>query len=92
MMNRLEQLFEDLEYTRQNGLFYLSEADEWIHKFPYRIGHVLRDIIKPYAFFCLHHEGSVHTDHPEPLNNPIILFFDNPSEEDFEKRLREVCR
>lgn len=87
MMNRLEQLFQDLGYTRENGLFYLSEADEWIQTFPYRIGHVLRDIIKPYAFFCLHHEGSVHTDHPEPLNNPIILFFDNPSEEDFEKNI-----
>ena len=87
MMNRLAQLFQDLGYTRENGLFYLSEADEWIQIFPYRIGHVLRDIIKPYAFFCLHREGSVHTDHPEPLNNPIILFFDNPSEEDFEKNI-----
>lgn len=79
-MNRLEQLFGQLGYDRTNGLFYLNESDSWLDKFPFRISKVLRDIIKPYAFHSLHHFGSDLSDHPEPINNPIILFFDNPDE------------
>ena len=79
-MNRLEQLFEQLGYDRTNGLFYLNESGSWLDKFPFRISKVLRDIIKPYAFHSLHHFGSDLSDHPEPINNPIILFFDNPDE------------
>jgi len=63
-------------------LFYLDEADKWSHQFPHRIGHVLENIIRPYAFFCFHYSTTpLQPDHPEPLNNPIILFFDNPSPE-----------
>lgn len=80
-MNRLEQLFLQLGYDRSNGLFYYSESDKWLDKFPFRISKVLRDVIKPYAFHSLHHQGNDLSDHPEPINNPIILFFDNPDEE-----------
>ena len=81
-MNRMRQLFERLGYERSNGLFFLEDADEWIGKFPYRIGRVLRDIIRPYAFYSpFHGVTSTEPDHPEPLNNPIILFFDHPDEE-----------
>ncbi|MRX46968.1 Eco57I restriction-modification methylase domain-containing protein [Pedobacter puniceum] len=80
-MNRIKHLFQQLGYTRENGLFYLSEADQWVHKFPYRISNVLKNIIKPDAFYSLHHHGSVDLEHPEPINNPIILFFDKPEPE-----------
>ncbi len=77
-MNRIEQLFDQLGYTRENGLFYLDESDEWLDKFPYRISKVLKEIIKPYAFYSLHHHGNEMSEHPEPINNPIILFFNKP--------------
>lgn len=80
-MSRLEQLFVKLGYTRENGLFYLENQREWIHKFPYRISKVLRDIIQPFAFFSLHHHGDEESTHPEPINNPLILFFDKPGDE-----------
>ncbi len=80
-MKRIEQLFDHLGYTRDNGLFYLEEADIWINKFPFRISKVLRDIIKPYAFYSLHHHGDELSEHPEPINNPIILFFDKPNDD-----------
>ncbi|WP_330441499.1 Eco57I restriction-modification methylase domain-containing protein [Flavobacterium sp. C4GT6] len=87
-MNRIEQLFLQLGYDRSNGLFYLNESESWLNKFPYRISKVLRDIIKPYAFYSLHHEGQDNSDHPEPINNPIILFFNNPDED----TLKEIPR
>jgi len=81
-MKRMEQLFQKLGYDRDNGLFYLDEADKWMGKFPYRIGRVLRDIIRPYAFYSpFYGVKSTDPEHPEPLNNPIILFFDHPGEE-----------
>jgi hypothetical protein len=80
-LNRLEQLFGQLGYDRTNGLFYLNESDSWLDKFPFRISKVLRDIIRPYAFYSLHHFGNDQSDHPEPINNPIILFFDNPDDD-----------
>ena len=81
-MNRLEEMFEKLGYRKENGLFYHHDAEEWFHKFPYRISHVLRDIIQPYAFFCLFYGGTSGTKgHPVPMHNPFILFFDNPEAE-----------
>lgn len=81
-MKRMEQLFKELGYERSNGLFYIEDADKWMGKFPYRIGRVLKDIIRPYAFYSpFHGETSTDREHPEPLNNPIILFFDHPDEE-----------
>lgn len=80
--NRLEQLFEELGYNRENGLFYPSEAEGWMHKFPYWISRVLKDVIRPYAFFSLYQENNT----PEgnffnPINQPLILFFDFTEQE-----------
>lgn len=81
-MTRMEQLFKQLGYTVSNGLFLIKDADDWINKFPYRIGRVLKDIIRPYAFYSpFHGETSTDREHPVPLNNPMILFFDHPDEE-----------
>jgi len=80
-VNRIEQLFDQLGYTRENGLFYLDESENWLNKFPYRISKVLKEIIQPYAFYSLHHHGSELSEHPEPINNPIILFFNKPDQE-----------
>ena len=85
-MNRLEQLFIKLGYNRNNGLFYLEESEQWVNKFPFRISRVLRDIIQPYALFSLFHEKGTDLDHPAPINNSLILFFDKPSE----KKQREI--
>jgi hypothetical protein len=52
LSNRLEQLFAKLGYNQGNGLYYITDVDKWQHKFPYRISRVLKDVIKPYAFFC----------------------------------------
>lgn len=79
-LNRLEQLFEKLGYSRENGLFYIRESDQWLDKFPFRISKVLKEIIKPYAFYSIHHNADVSANHPEPINNPLILFFDQPDE------------
>lgn len=81
-MNWMRQLFDKLGYNRENGLFYLEEAADWIGKFPYRIGRVLKDVIKPYAFYSpFYGVESTEPDHPEPLNSPIILFFDHPDQD-----------
>lgn len=82
MTNSMEQLFKKLGYNRHNGLFYLKDAEKWTKKFPYRISRVLKDIIRPFAFFSPYHgELSTNPDHPAPLNNPIILFFNQPDAE-----------
>jgi len=80
-VNRIEQLFVQLGYTRENGLFYLDESENWLNKFPYRISKVLKEVIQPYAFYSLHHQGNEMSEHPEPINNPIILFFNKPDDE-----------
>lgn len=80
-MNRLEQLFEKLHYDKLGGLFYLNKKEEWLDSFPYRIGRIISDVLKPYAFLHLFHvnnnvESSI-------LNAPFILFFDNPSDNEW---------
>ncbi|WP_421921158.1 Eco57I restriction-modification methylase domain-containing protein [Marinifilum sp.] len=82
MKNRLKQLYQKLGLNKDNGLFYLSDADFWVHKFPYRISRILKDVIKPDAFFCLYQNNSETEDnHPKPFNQSFILFFDNPDNE-----------
>lgn len=91
-MDRLGQLYEQLGFNRENGLFYLNEYDSWIHNFPYRVSRLIKEVIKPVAFFCLF--GSVNTEteneHPIPFNKSFIFFFDNPTkqeEEDIHKHI-----
>lgn len=83
-MNRLEQLYKKLGINKENGLYLISEADSWIHKFPYRISRILKDVIKPQAFYCLYNDAEVEKSHPKPFNQSFILFFDNPSQDEEE--------
>ena len=81
MENRLKQLYDKLGFTEDNGLFFLDKSDLWLHIFPYRISRVLKDIIQPNAFFCLHYNSNEKQEHPVPFNQSFILFFDNPSQD-----------
>lgn len=80
-MNRLDQLYKKLGLNKKNGLFFLKESENWVHKFPYRISRILQDVIKPDAFFCIYSDQKTSSDHPHPFNESFILFFDNPSDE-----------
>ncbi|RKM87689.1 hypothetical protein D7036_24850, partial [Aquimarina sp. BL5] len=80
----LEKLFKKLGYTRQNGLYIFSESEKDIlDNFPSRISRVLIDVIKPYAIFSLDSHDK-NEDHVKPFNNPLILFYDNPSKDDYD--------
>ncbi len=61
-------LFDTLGYTSQNGLFYLTKKETWEDLLPKRIGDIIENKLKPYAFFIFQ-------------NEPLILFFDNPENE-----------
>ncbi len=77
-----ELIIEKLGYKKANGLFYFNDYDSWKEKFPYRIVKALREI-KPYAFFHLYNSiKETESDHPDPFNQPLILFFSNPSKND----------
>jgi len=79
MGNRLQQLYERLDLNKENGLFFLEDAHLWVHKFPYRISRILKDVIKPNAFFCIYGDSTDNNNfHPKPFNQSFILFFDNP--------------
>lgn len=80
-MDRLTQLYNKLGLNKQNGLFILDESAKWIHRFPYRIGRILEEVIQPDAFFCLYNDGHLSKDHPHPFNQGFIFFFDNPTKE-----------
>lgn len=82
-MSRLEQLYKKLGLNQENGLFFLNESNLWVHKFPYRISKILKEVIKPAAFFCIYNNEQERTgDHPKPFNESFILFFDNPTKEE----------
>ncbi|WP_298938635.1 hypothetical protein, partial [uncultured Dysgonomonas sp.] len=83
-MNRLDQLYEQLGFNRENGLFHLNEYDSWIHNFPYRISRLIKEVIKPVAFFCIFSDIKTEDDHPTPFNKSFIFFFDNPTEQEEE--------
>lgn len=83
-MNRLKQLYEKLGLNKENGLFLYEEANEWVHEFPYRISRILKEVIKPSAFYCIYNEESDDSDHPKPFNQSFILFFDRPSTQEEE--------
>ena len=70
-----QTLFDTLGYTSQNGLFYLTKKETWENLLPKRIGDIIENKLKPYAFFIFQ-------------NEPLILFFDNPQNE---LKLFEQC-
>lgn len=81
-MTRLEQLYNKLGLNEQNGLFLLKDSNKWLHKLPYRISRILKEVIKPSAIFCVYSSEQSSLDHPKPFNQSFLLFFDNPTEEE----------
>ena len=81
----LNNLFNSLGYTIDNGLYLLGEDinNSKFQNFPHRIGRVIREIIKPYAIFCI--ENDYETNHVKPFNIPLIIFYDNPSEFEYKE-------
>ncbi len=63
----MKETFEILNINNENGLYILNEHN-WKGILPERVEKVLEDKIKPDAFFLLG-------------NEPIILFFNNPNNE-----------
>lgn len=77
----IQSLIEKLNLNENNGLFYFTDIRNWENKFPYRIIRALKEI-RPYAFHCLYKNDIIKELHPKPFNQPFILFFDNPIDED----------
>lgn len=86
----LNNLFNSLGYTIDNGLYLLGEDinNSKFQNFPHRIGRVIREIIKPYAIFCI--ENDYETNHVKPFNIPLIIFYDNPSEFEYKEIARNT--
>ncbi|RUT68483.1 hypothetical protein D0817_20335 [Flavobacterium cupreum] len=63
IMTHLQQIFEKLNLTEENGLFITSE-NKWANMFSNRVERLINDVIKPDAFFSID-------------NKPFILFFEN---------------
>jgi hypothetical protein len=82
MASRLNQLYDKLGLSNENGLFFLDEADTWIHIFPYRVSRIIKEVIKPDAFFCLYTDKKdPDNNHPKPFNQSFLFFFDKPNKE-----------
>ncbi|MBF8276629.1 MAG: hypothetical protein HW390_1702 [Candidatus Brocadiaceae bacterium] len=64
-MKELKTIFDRLGMNEQNGLF-LTEKDERDKGLPARIKRLLKDKLRPKAFFCI-------------ANKPIVLFYDSHS-------------
>ena len=81
MRNLLDDLFKNLGYNESNGLYILSNDNTNLN-FPLRISRIIKDIIKPYAVFSLDFNNEI--EHIKPLNNPLILFYNNPPKNTYE--------
>lgn len=64
-MKELKTIFDRLGMNEQNGLF-LTEKNGWDKVLTSRIARLLKNKLKPKAFFCI-------------ANKPIILFYDSPT-------------
>ncbi|MDR0399827.1 MAG: hypothetical protein LBH51_02660, partial [Treponema sp.] len=66
-------LFQRLGLNTSNGLYFFDDT-QWKNKlrFPSRIGRLLEEKIRPYAFFCID-------------NKPLILFFESLTDDDHKK-------
>ncbi len=63
-MKNLNAIFDKLDMDRKNGLYWTTE-NKWKDKLPARVGYLLKDKLKPDAFFCID-------------NKPIVLFYNSP--------------
>lgn len=73
-MKHLQTIFEQLNLTKEKGLFILEE-NLWKGIFTNRVERLLEETIRPDAFFCID-------------NKPFILFFENP--ENKNQKLKEI--
>lgn len=73
-MKHLQHIFEQLNLTKEKGLFFLEE-NLWKGLFTNRVERLLEEIIRPDAFFCID-------------NKPFILFFENPKNKS--QKLKEI--
>ena len=64
-MEALRTIFDRLGMNEQNGLF-LTKKNGWDEGLPARIVGLLKDKLKPDAFFCIN-------------NKPIVLFYHSPA-------------
>lgn len=63
-MKNLKEIFDRLGMNGQNGLF-LTAQNKWAGTLPARVEWLLKDKLKPGAFFCIN-------------NKPVVLFYDSP--------------
>lgn len=63
-MKNLNVIFDRLGMNEQNGLF-LTAKNGWAEKLSTRVAWLMKDKLKPDAFFCIN-------------NKPIVLFYDSP--------------
>ncbi len=80
-MPGLAGLFDRLNLNSENGLFTLSDIKSNRSPFPFRISHVLKDVLQPSAILGLYQGEPSQKRTFKPVNNPLVLFFDNPSEQ-----------
>jgi len=73
-LKHLDQIFDKLNLTRENGLF-ITKEDKWFGLFSNRVERLIKKTIEPDAFFCID-------------NKPFILFFENPQNK--KKKLKEI--
>ncbi|MFC4095740.1 Eco57I restriction-modification methylase domain-containing protein [Euzebyella saccharophila] len=73
-MRHLNQIFNQLKLSKENGLFITTEND-WKGLFSNRVERLLNNVIKPDAFFSID-------------NKPFILFFDSPQNK--KEKLKEI--
>ena len=64
----INRIFEILNLNKENGLIVLNESD-WKGQLPQRTENIIENIIKPHALFLFN-------------NEPFIIFFDNPTNEE----------
>lgn len=73
-MRHLNQIFNKLNLSQENGLFITSE-NKWKGLFSNRVERLVKNVIKPDAFFCID-------------NKPFILFFENLTNK--KEKLKEI--
>ncbi|MDN3510052.1 MAG: SAM-dependent methyltransferase [Candidatus Jettenia sp.] len=64
-MKELKEIFGRLDMSEQNGLL-LTAKNGWDKRLPVRVAGLLKDKLKPDAFFCIN-------------NKPIVLFYNSPT-------------
>ena len=66
-MEKFKKIFDVLDLTKNNGLFILEEDDWQLDcNFSKRIEHLIKDVLKPYAFYYFN-------------QTPFVFFFNNPT-------------